>query len=233
MRAIAHRGCMAQYPENTLAAFRRSANAVDMIEADVQRCGSGELVVFHDETLDRVTDATGSVASTPLTELRAASVLGTDERIPLLPELFEAVPPTVGINIELKGTDGVGEVVAVAARYDHEVIVSSFWREALAAARDAGAVSTAYLCDAGAIADFDIAATLDVADDLGCAYVHPTVRLCVGTDIVERAHDRGLGVNAWTAESVAAVTELRDRGVDGVVINDCGLTAACRGDGHQ
>lgn len=230
MRAIAHRGCRAQYPENTLSAFRRSAEAVDMIETDVQRCGSGELVIFHDRTLDRVTDATGEIASTPLAELRAVSVLETGEQIPLLTELFEAVPRTVGINIELKGTDGVAEVVETAARYDHEVIVSSFWTDAIAAARDAGAVSTAYLCDADPTADFDTVATLDVADDLDCTYVHPSVRLCLGTDIVERAHDRGLAVNAWTAESAPEVNHLRDRGVDGVVIDDCGLAAVCRGE---
>lgn len=230
MRAIAHRGCMAQYPENTLSAFRRSASTVDMIEADVQRCGTGELVVFHDETLDRVTDATGKITSTPLSDLRAASVLGSGESIPLLSELFEAVPPTVGVNIELKRGDGVADVIEVAERYEHEVIVSSFRSEAVAAAREAGAASTAYLCDAESPANFDTAATLDTADDLQCAYVHPRVRLCLETDIVDRAHNRGLTVNAWTADSAAEVDRLRSRGVDGVMLNDCGLAAVCRGD---
>lgn len=224
---------MAQYPENTLSAFRRSANAVDMIEADVQRCGSGELVVFHDETLNRVTDATGKIALTPFAELRAVSVLETGEPIPLLTELFEAVPPTVGINIELKRTASAAEVIEIAARYGHEVIVSSFCKEAVAAARDAGAVSTAYLCDADSISDFDTTATLDIAADLECGSIHPNVRLCLETDIVERAHERGLAVNAWTAESAAEITQLRTRGVDGVVINDCGLAAVCRGGRQQ
>ena len=230
MRPIAHRGCMAQYPENTLEAFRRSAAVVEMIETDVQRCGSGELVVFHDDTLDRVTDATGEVASTPLSTLKAASVLGTDESIPLLTEVFEAVPPSVGLNLELKGTDVAADAVETAGRYDHEVIVSSFRPDDVADARDAGAAAVAFLlyADADATAEFDGTEALDVAAELDCSYVHPHVHLCLDTDIVERAHARGFGVNAWTAEQRETIGELRARGVDGVVIDDCGLADDCR-----
>nr|WP_305882964.1 glycerophosphodiester phosphodiesterase [Halobellus rarus] len=221
---------MAQYPENTLEAFRRSAAVVEMIETDVQRCASGELVVFHDETLDRVTDVTGEVASTPLSALKEASVLGTDESIPLLTEVFEAVPPSVGLNLELKGLDVAADAVEIAGRYDHEVIVSSFRPDEVADARDAGAAAVAYLvyADADATDEFDTAEALDVADELGCSYVHPHVHLCLDTEIVERAHARGFGVNAWTAEGSDTIAELRARNVDGVVIDDCGLADECR-----
>jgi glycerophosphoryl diester phosphodiesterase len=230
VRPIAHRGCLAQYPENTLDAFRRSAAAVEMIETDVQRCGSGELVVFHDETLDRVTDVTGEVASTPLSTLKEASVLGTDESIPLLTEAFEAVPSSVGLNLELKGADVAADAVEIAGRYDHEVIVSSFRPDQVADAREAGAAAVAYLlyADADATDEFDTSGALDVADDLDCSYVHPHVHLCLDTDIVERAHARGFGVNAWTAEGRETIAELRDLEVDGAVIDDCGLADECR-----
>ncbi|RLM90406.1 glycerophosphodiester phosphodiesterase [Halobellus sp. Atlit-38R] len=230
MRPIAHRGCLTQYPENTLRAFRRSASVVDMIETDVQRCGSGELVIFHDETLDRVTDGTGEVASTPLADLKEVSILGSGESIPTLTEAFEAVPTDVGLNLELKGRGVAPETVEVASRYDHEVIVSSFRPAAVAAARDAGAASLALLLyeDEEAAPDFDTDAALDAAAELDCEYVHPHVGLCLETDVVGDAHARGFGVNAWTAADEADLRELRARGVDGVVIDDCELAASCR-----
>jgi glycerophosphoryl diester phosphodiesterase len=230
VRPIAHRGCLTQYPENTLRAFRRSASVVEMIETDVQRCGSGELVIFHDETLDRVTDATGEIASTPLADLKEVSVLGSGEPIPTLTEAFAAVPTDVGLNLELKGTGIAQETVQIASRYDHEVIISSFRPAAVAAARDAGAASLALLLyeDEEAAADFDTDAALDAAAELDCDYVHPHVGLCLETDVVGDAHARGFGVNAWTAADEADLRELRTREVDGVVIDDCELAAVCR-----
>ena len=228
MRPIAHRGCLTQYPENTLTAFRGCAPSVGMIETDVRRCGSGELVIFHDDTLDRVTDAAGEVASTPLAELEAVSVLGSGESIPTLTEVFETVPEAVGLNLELKGRDVAAETVATAAEYGHEVIVSSFYPDDVAAARDAGADTVAHLFYAEEPDDFDIEGALDAAADLDCAYVHPDVGLCLETEIVGEAHARGVGVNAWTAETEAEILALRERGVDGAVINDCRFAATCR-----
>jgi glycerophosphoryl diester phosphodiesterase len=229
VRPIAHRGCPEQYPENTLSAFRQSARSVGMIEADVRRCGSGELVVFHDDTLDRVTDATGDVASTAMERLATVSILGSGEPIPRLRETFEAVPAHVGLNLELKSRDIAAETVAVADGYEHEVVVSAFDPDCLAAARDAGA-TTAHLIGAEDPADVDADAALDVAAGVGCDYVHPDIGLCLGTDIVAEAHDRGFGVNAWIAETEADVRALRERAVDGAVIDDCRLAAACRHD---
>jgi len=228
MRPIAHRGCLTQYPENTLRAFRGCAPSVGMIETDVRRCGSGELVVFHDDTLDRVTDATGAVSSTPLSVLEDASVLGSGEAVPRLTDVFEAVPETVGLNLELKGRDVAAETVAVAGEYGHEVVVSSFHPDDIAAARDAGAETVAHLFYAEDPADFDVETALDAAAGLDCEYVHPDVGLCLETDFVGAARDRGFGVNAWTAETESEILALRDRGVDGAVINDCRFAATCR-----
>jgi len=228
IRPIAHRGCLTQYPENTLAAFRGCAPHVEMIETDVRRCGSGELVIFHDDTLDRVTDATGEVASTPMDVLEDVSVLGSGESIPQLADVFEAVPESVGLNLELKGRDVAARTVAVAEGYDHEVIVSSFYADDVAAAREAGAEAVAHLFYAEEPADFDVDAALDAAAGLDCEYVHPDIDLCLDTDIVSAAADRGFGVNAWTAETEAEILALRDLGVDGAVINDCRFAATCR-----
>ena len=91
MRVFAHRGYSGKYPENTMLAFREAEKAgTDGIELDVQLTKAGQLVIIHDETLDRTTTGTGWVKDHTLKELKAldASVIkgGTcpPERIPTL-----------------------------------------------------------------------------------------------------------------------------------------------------
>jgi len=218
MRAIAHRGCMDDYPENTVAAFRASGPEADVVECDVQRCGSGELVVFHDAILDRVTGRSGRVGLTDWSELRELRVHGSDESIPRLSEVFDAVPEDTTVTLELKSQRIATSVVDHIDRVDHDVIVSSFDTSELRAARDAGASELAVLCHE------DPQAALDVVQELDAEYVHPPKELCLDTDLVERAHDRGVEVDVWTEESrsdagqlrTADIDELRAAGVDGV-----------------
>jgi glycerophosphoryl diester phosphodiesterase len=93
--AIAHRGGAAIAPENTFAAFRlATALGVRYLETDVRTTADGELVCFHDATLDRVTDGRGRVQHHQLRTLRALRVGGT-ERIPTLARLLRHRPPRV------------------------------------------------------------------------------------------------------------------------------------------
>lgn len=213
MRAFAHRGCAAQYPENTLAAFRRTGPALGGIECDVRRCGSGELVVCHDADVERVTGETGRVGDTSLDRLRELDVLDSGEGIPPLSAVFEALPTEVAVNVELKEEGIAADAFEVCEGFEHEVLVSSFSETALREARDAGFESLALLFFA------DPGAGIATAADCGCEFVHPQWQLCVGSDLVERARERGMGVNAWTLETPAAVEECRDAGVDGVIVD--------------
>ncbi|SDM42427.1 glycerophosphoryl diester phosphodiesterase [Halogranum gelatinilyticum] len=217
MRLIGHRGCPAHAPENTVAAVERAVEHVDMVEIDVQRCGSGELVVFHDEALTRLTGADGLVRETDWETLRDLRVDGSDEGIPLLSELLDAVPPSVGVNVELKHAGMAGEVVAELSGRGNEFLVSSFESDALREVRERSDVPLAYL-----FAE-EWAKSLATATDLGCAYVHPlyTLLLEVGDESrVDEAHGLGFEVNAWTVPTREEVEELRGRGVDGVIVDD-------------
>ncbi|MFB6108046.1 MAG: glycerophosphodiester phosphodiesterase [Haloplanus sp.] len=212
MRLIAHRGFAAEHPENTLLALRRASRRADAVEVDVRRCGSGELVVVHDETVDRVTDATGRVADYGREELAALSVLGSGEGVPTLGEALDAVPASVGVNLELKECGLAADALSVAADRDTEAFVSSFSVDALRECRDADpAVPRAYL-----FADGDDDDAVDCARDLDCAFLHPHHDRC-DADFVARAHDAGLAVNAWTVDDRATARRLADAGVDGVV----------------
>ena len=110
MRVFAHRGYSGKYPENTMLAFREAEKTgADGIELDVQLTKDGEIVIIHDETLERTTTGTGWVKDHTLAELKAldASIIkGTaysPERIPTLEEYCRWVKDTKLVtNIELK-----------------------------------------------------------------------------------------------------------------------------------
>ena len=104
-RPIAHRGlhdAARGVVENTLPAFEAAVAGNYAIELDVQPSADGEAVVFHDETLDRLTEARGPVAALTTAALRAVRFKGTDARIPTLAEVLDAVAGRVPVLVELK-----------------------------------------------------------------------------------------------------------------------------------
>lgn len=100
---FAHRGASRRAPENSIEALRFAAGlGADGVEFDVQACGSGELVVFHDRTLARCTGTPGTLTETPLADLRRLTLdriarfrglPETGARIPTLAEWLTAMPP--------------------------------------------------------------------------------------------------------------------------------------------
>jgi glycerophosphoryl diester phosphodiesterase len=217
---IAHRGFAARYPENTVGAFERAlADGADAVEFDVRVCGTGEAVVVHDEAIDRVSDGSGKVADLSLSELEALDVLGSGEGVPSLAAVFERLAATATLHVELKAAAAAPAVERLAGAHEHRVVVSSFDSEALVGLD----LPTALLFGE------DRDGTLARARDLGCAFVHPHASLVDGA-YVERAHDAGLGVNAWTVAppdvtpesdwvvtDPAVVDDLRAAGVDGFI----------------
>ncbi|MFC7202322.1 glycerophosphodiester phosphodiesterase [Haloferax namakaokahaiae] len=213
MRVVGHRGCPALAPENTLAAFEAAAEVVPCIELDVRRCGSGELVVFHDETLSRLTGASGRVADTPFSELRRLTVGDSDESIPLLSEVFEVIPHSTCVNVECKHAGVASDLQRVVADVPNEILVSSFEREALREVTAETSLSTALLFSRW------WRRSLRMAKKLGCAAIHPRYDL-LSRERVEAAHDEGFEVNAWTVLDRETVRRLAEWGIDGVIVDD-------------
>jgi len=221
MNCIAHRGFAATNPENTLRAVRSAVDhGVDGIEVDVRRCGSGELVVVHDATVDRVTDATGAVADHSSTALSAFSVLEDGDGVPTLDAVCGAVPPSVELHLELKETGIATDAIDIAGRYDCDVVLSSL---------DAAALREVPHVDGGPVVDIAVAfyqrpqQALETATELGCTAVHPHWHLCEAS-FVASAHERDFAVNAWTVDSPELAASLADAGVDGVMVDspeDC------------
>lgn len=213
MELIAHRGFAGVAPENTVGSVSRAAERADAVEVDLRRCGSGEVVVAHDETVDRVTDGTGPVADRTAAELAALDVQGSGEGIPTLSAVLAAVPDGTTMVLELKELGIAADALAAAARAATDVVVSSFRPAALAeaAAAEPG-VPTALLFDRAP------APKLALADQLACAQVHPAVGLA--DRVVERAHAAGMAVHVWTVADRSTAERMADLGVDGVIADD-------------
>jgi glycerophosphoryl diester phosphodiesterase len=210
VRLIAHRGFAGVNPENTRRAVVTAAEVADAVEVDVRRCASGELVVVHDATVDRVTDGEGPVADHTLAELRDLDVLESGEGVPALVEILEAIPDAVGVNVELKETGTAADALASVTSLHPQAVVSSFSPETLAACRDVDpAVPRALLTD-------DSDSAVETAREVGCGYLHPSVESC-DDRLVRDAHRAGMSVNAWTVSHSGEADSLAAMGVDGVI----------------
>jgi glycerophosphoryl diester phosphodiesterase len=232
---LGHRGASAAAPENTLAAFARAmADGADGVELDVWRCGSGEVVVIHDEQTTRTCGEPLAVDRTPLSALRRLDAGGwkgaafRGERIPLLAEVLEALPGAV-INVELKGRTGRpdgGLGVAVArliadAGAAERVIVSSFDFALLAAFRRAAPLIATGLL-------FEPAWHRPVRVALATAWLrpsalHPDHALCTPARLAGWVAARR-ALNVWTVDDTEEVARLTQAGVTGLVSNVPGAT---------
>src|SRR4051812_320775 len=133
-----HRGASFDAPENTLAAFMLAqAQGADGVELDAQRCGSGEVVVLHDESLGRTTGFAGLVAETPWSMVRTLDAGARKdarfggERVPLLAEVLASFPLLVNVELKCDRADDRGltaEAIRVVrdARAEDRVLLSSF-----------------------------------------------------------------------------------------------------------
>jgi len=211
MRLIAHRGYASVHPENTLRAIEAAAATADAIEIDVRRCATGELVVVHDETVDRVSDGTGAVAEYTRSELAELDVLDTGDGVPTLAEALGTIPEHVGANVELKEPGIEAAALDAIGAYHPNAIVSSFLDPVLAECRRLDPdVPRAYIVDGSGLDGIEVATGLD------CAYLHPSVECC-SDRVVADAHRAGMSVNAWTVETPTEAERLAEFGVDGLI----------------
>lgn len=128
MKIIAHRGIKAKFPENTLLSFREALKLpVYGIELDVHLV-DGELVVIHDDTLERTTNGCGSIYDQSISELRALDA-GRGEKIPLLSEVLDLVGNRTKLNIELKGVGTARPVCKLLSKYigSGKLTYENFW----------------------------------------------------------------------------------------------------------
>ena len=94
-----HRGARGHVAENTLASISKAMElGVDGVEIDIFRCATGELVVFHDKTIDVLTNGTGYIVQMSLDSIKQFRVLGK-EPIPTLTEVMDLIDGKIQLNI--------------------------------------------------------------------------------------------------------------------------------------
>lgn len=133
---IAHRGVYDdQTPENSLGAFAKAIELGYAIDLDVRPLADGTIIVFHDDTLGRMTNADGYVATLDCNSIKELKLSKSEEHIPTLAEVLEFVDGRTPILIELKGNSGSGSyeksVLDLLNAYKGEFAVQSFDPETL------------------------------------------------------------------------------------------------------
>lgn len=207
---IGHRGAAGLVPENTLPSFQRAFEcAVGAVELDVYAI-EGELLVIHDDTLERTTNGSGPLAAQPLAALRRLDA-GGGWPIPLLGEVAAILPAGVGLNIELKGPDTAGPVADFLARTPvADVLVSSFEHAELRRFHAlAPAVRVAPLFDRWTDRAWSIAEELD-------AFAINLSRRIATRDRLARARELGLRTYVYTVNEPAEARTLIGNGATGI-----------------
>lgn len=234
----AHRGSSGMAPENTAAAFELAiAEDADYVETDVQLSADGELVIIHDVTLTRTTDARLAFADRApwkvhdftLAELRKLDAGGwyddafTGQRVLTFDELLDVLGGRVGLNLELKSPDlNAGLAAAVAARLRRRpewirpsapLIVGSFDEQAV---RD----FHAHLPDVPvSLITYDVPTGEELTELAGWVFsVNPDVRR-LGPEDAARVVEAGVALVPWTVDSPQLWRWALDLGVDGMITN--------------
>lgn len=238
---FAHRGGAALWPENTLEAFR---GAIDLgcthVETDVRMTRDGEIIVFHDEGLERTTNGTGRVATHTLSQLRRLDAAyrfspdgksfprrGQGVTIPTLAELVE-LSPSVRFNVELKergpfdlprallafiDRHGIGDRVVVAAER-HELMRD--FRQ-LAQGRIATSASRRECLQFWFASRLRLTALLRLPYQALQIPVRAGNLTVVTPTLLDAAHREGLMVHVWTIDEPREMRRLLDLGVDGLM----------------
>jgi glycerophosphoryl diester phosphodiesterase len=248
--AMAHRGFSRDGLENSMAAFRAAvALGFRHLETDVHTTADGVLLLFHDETLDRVTDGHGRISELPAATVVRARIRGV-EPVPLFEELIAAFPE-VRLNLDVKDWNSVDPLAAAIERYrlHDRVLIASFSdrrRRAVLkqlsrpAAGSAGVVSNALFVLLGPILPAPLLRLVAGRALRGVHALQVPVRYgaltVVTPGLIRRAHRHGLHVHVWTINDTAEMNRLLDLGVDGIVTDRADLLKAVlreRGQWHE
>ena len=215
---IGHRGARGHLAENTLASIRKAMElGVDGVEIDVFRCATGELVVFHDKTLDALTNGTGFIEKMSLDSIKKFLVLGK-EPIPTLNEVMDLIDGTIQLNIELKGTQTAVLTSELIKHYFEtsnweakNVFISSFdWNELDQFYKVNKKVAIAVLTE-----DDPIDA-IPFAKQLAAFAINPDFKSLTEAN-VEKMHEAGFKVYPWTVNEPEDIAHMIAIGVDALI----------------
>lgn len=227
MIVVAHRGYSSKAPENTMAAFELALDVGSGgLELDVHITKDGDVVVIHDDTLERTTNGKGRVEEFTMAELRALDAGSwfapefKGERLPTLRELCERIKDLdLLFNIELKvalGFEHLNEkVAALIDEFDlaERTVISSFNHYALAHFKQIRPeVQTGILYNCALVNPWNYTKTI------GATALHPYWKT-ITPEIVADAQKNGLALNVWTVDEPAAIEYMKLCKIDSIITN--------------
>lgn len=228
MKIWAHRGASGYAPENTLEAFKLAIEqGADGIELDVHLSRDGEVVVAHDETVDRVSNGTGNICDKTVAELKTLYFNKTmpafeSARIPTLSEVFTLIKATgLWINIELKTNryayEGIEKKcidLANAFGLSDRILFSSFNHHSLLRVKQ---IDAAFPC--GILYDNIMIRPWDYAAGFSFDALHPHfLELTIPGEVAE-SHAAGIQINTWTVNEEEHLRQVAAAGPDGIITN--------------
>ena len=214
---IGHRGAMGHETENTLASVQKAMDlGVDMIEIDVFKIKGGEILVFHDVEVDKLTDGSGKIEDYTLEEAKELIVDG-GHSIPTLEEVLQLIDRRTSINIELKGAGTSQSVHLIIQSYmeqhgwtQDQFLISSFnWEELKSYRKYNESIAIAVLTEN------DPLDAIPVARELKAEAINPYY-LQLNEQNVNAIHRAGFKVYTWTVNTPNAIRRMKKIGVDGI-----------------
>lgn len=224
----AHRGASGYAPENTLEAFELAAKmGADGVELDVHVAKDGELVVAHDEAVDRVANGTGLICRMTTAELKRLRFNRTHPEyekatIPTLREVFELLKPTgLKINVELKNSYIVYENLeekclrlADDMGMSDRILYSSFNHHSMLRMKT---IDKNIPC--GLLYEATMIESWNYAHRLGVNAIHPHFSELQVEGEADQAHALGLQVNVWTVNEEEDIVKCLRAGADILIGN--------------
>ena len=212
MLKIGHRGAKGHVAENTLASFKKALELkVDGIELDVHLSSDGEIMVIHDETINRTTSGNGFVKDFTSDELNQ---LG----IPTLTQVLDLINQECFVNIEIKDIKTTKLVVELIQNYSfnkywniENFIVSSFNWEVL---KEITRLNTEIRI--GVLTEDNIHDAFTFANVIKAFSINPYFKL-LNLENVKLMHKEGFQIHTWTVNSLEDITFVKSLNVDGVI----------------
>ncbi len=217
---IGHRGASGYEPENTIPSFEKAIQlGVDIVECDVWCCASGEVVVFHDNKLDRLTNGIGYIEQKTLHQLKQL-VVAKGQQILTLQEVLDCINRRVVVNIELKDAKTVVLVAKIIEHYVQEkgwsyndFIVTSFnhyyvrdFKQWCPSVR-VGVILAGIPIHFGAFGEC-------IGADIIVLFVDS-----INQAFVDDIHARGMQVFVFTVNDFDEIKRMQDLDVDGIISN--------------
>ncbi|MCX2679912.1 glycerophosphodiester phosphodiesterase family protein [Galbibacter sp. EGI 63066] len=215
---IGHRGARGHVIENSLPSVQKALDLnSDGIEIDVFKIADGTIVVFHDDTVDRLTDATGPIEKYTKKELDTLTLEG-GVKIPTLEEVLDLMDKKAMLNIELKGSGTAKDVNRIVKKYIAEkgwklsdFLISSFKWDELEEMREVNDDIAI-----GILTSEDPVEALEVADELNAVAIHPNYKKLTAEN-VKKIQEEDLKVYVWTVNKPSDIKTMKSFGVDGII----------------